>query len=215
MTMTETKPGAPVEAAPQVYRSVADGELAQAWTLSEYFQSINTVLRLPSKARRPAAKAEREKAKAAGLALPSLSKVRIPAPLMVAAFLLVLGVFVVRPILLSAADPDIQLPADSYGVWGTDQGKYAGRMFEVSATSIAFRTSVRSPEYTWHRIDHIKAKVTSDSTLYTVQYLEQGKVADFSFWHIPDRRSPAIRFEHAPEVTWSKTPYLPIAKPKY
>ena len=215
MTTTQTNPDAPVEAALPVYRSVADGELAQAWTLSEYFQSINTVLRLPSKARRAAAKAEREKAKAAGLALPSFSKVRIPAPLMVVAFLLVLGIFVVRPILLSAADPDIQLPADSYGVWGTDEGKYAGRMFEVSATSIAFRTSVRSPEYTWHRVDHIKAKVTPDSTLYTVQYLEEGKVADFAFWHIPGGHSPAIRFEHAPDVTWSKTPYLPIAKPKY
>ena len=213
MMTTETKPDAPVEGTPQAYRSVADGELAQAWTLSEYFQSINTVLRLPSKARRAAAKAEREKAKAAGLTLPTLPNVRLPAPLMVAAFFLVIGVFVVRPIMLSAAYPDAQLPTDSYGVWGTDQGKYAGRMFEVSATSIAFRTSVSSPEYTWHRIDHIKAKVTPDSTLYTVQYLEEGKIADFAFWHIPGGAAPAIRFAHAVDITWHKTPYEPIARP--
>jgi hypothetical protein len=212
---TERTPAQPAEAAPEVYRSVADGELVQAWTLSEYFRSINTVLRLPSKARRAAAKAEKEKAKALGISLPTLPNVRLPAPLMVTAFLLVVGVFVVRPLVLSAANPDAQLPANSFGVWGTDEGKYAGRMFEVSATSIAFRTSVKSPDYTWHRIEHIKAKMAGDSTLYTVQYLEQGKTADFSFWHVPAGKAPAIRFEHAPEVTWHKTPYLPIAKPQY
>ncbi len=70
MSMTQTRPDAPDEAAAPVYRSVADGELAQPWTLSEYFQSINTVLRLPSKDRRAAAKAELAKAKAAGFSLP-------------------------------------------------------------------------------------------------------------------------------------------------
>ncbi len=215
MSMTQTKPGAPDETAAPVYRSVADGELAQPWTLSEYFQSINTVLRLPSRDRRAAAKAELAKAKAAGFSLPTLPNVRLPAPLMVTAFLLVVGVFVIRPIVLSAANPDASLPVDAYGVWGTDQGKYAGRMFEVSATSIAFRTSKESPDYTWHKIDHVKARVTPDSTLYTVQYLEQGKVADFAFWHIPGGKTAAIRFEHASDVTWHLTPYLPIAKPQY
>ena len=57
--------------------------------------------------------------------------------------------------------------------------------------------------------------VTPDSTLYTVQYLEQGKVADFAFWHIPGGKTAAIRFEHATDVTWHLTPYLPIAKPQY
>ncbi|MEO8634979.1 MAG: hypothetical protein ABI587_06860 [Gemmatimonadales bacterium] len=210
-------PGAPVEGTPQGYRSVADGELHQPWTLSEYFQSINTVLRLPSKARRAAAKAEQEKAKAAGLSLPSSPNVRLPVPMLVGAFFLVVGVFVIRPIMAAVTSPETHLPSESYGVWGTNEGKYAGHMFEVSATSIAFRTSVKSPDYTWHRIDHIKATVTPDSTLYTVQYLEQGKTADFSFWHIPGAGAgaPAIRFAHATEVTWTKTPYLPIAKPQY
>lgn len=37
---------------PERHRSVADGELHTAWSLRDFFDSLNTVMRLPSKARR-------------------------------------------------------------------------------------------------------------------------------------------------------------------
>jgi hypothetical protein len=206
-------PEAPPAGGPEGgYRSVADGDLTQEWKLSEFFRSLNTVMRLPEKAPEPKP-GEVKDGQRAPFNL-DLSKIRIPAPMMVLSFVLVLGVFVVRPLMLNALAGDAELPAETYGVWTTTDGSHAGRMFEVTKISVAFRTSKDDPTYTWHRIDSIRRQPSADSTLYTVTYQTDGKTAEFSFWHVPQSaRGPVIRFKNLNEVTWTKTTYEPIARP--
>jgi hypothetical protein len=193
------------------HRSVADGELLTTWSLSEFFSSLNTVMRLPARVRRK--KAE-EAAKAKALGLPSLDKIRVPNGLVAASVLMVLGVFVIRPLVLSASgSEDVRTFTRAFGVWQAKTGKYAGRMFEVGEFNIAFRTSSDSPDYTWHKIEDVRISGVSDSTLYTVVYEEEGKTAEFAFWLV-QHKEPIIRFLHQPEIVWEKTPYEPIARPK-
>jgi len=204
-------PEAPPAGTPEGgYRSVADGDLTQEWKLSDFFRSLNTVMRLPE---RPPEKASDSKDARRGPFNLDLSRVRIPAPMMALSFVLVLGVFVVRPLMLNALAGDVELPAETYGVWTTNDGAHAGRMFEVSKISVAFRTSKDDPSYTWHRIDSVHRRVDADSTLYTVTYQTDGKTAEFSFWQVPKPSGPVIRFKNLNEVTWTKTTYEPIAHP--
>ncbi len=215
----ETKPevsdpqaSVPVDSAPR-HRSVADGELITTWTLSDFFSSLNTVMRLPARARRKAAEEAASKA-AKKLGLGALENIRLPKGLVAASVVLLLGVFVVKPLVLSASGSgDTRNLSAAYGVWQATTGKYAGRMFEVGQYSIAFRTSSDSPDYTWHKIDQVKVSGPADSTLYTVVYEEEGKTAEFAFWFV-DHGKPIIRFLHQPETVWNKTPYEPIARPK-
>lgn len=195
------------------HRSVADGELLSTWTLKDFFSSLNTVMRLPARARRKAAEEAASKA-AKKLGLGALEDIQLPKGLVAASLVLLLGVFVVKPLVLSASgSSDKRDLTPAYGVWQAKTGKYAGRMFEVSQYSIAFRTSSDSPDYTWHKIDQVKASGPADSTLYTVVYEEEGKTAEFAFWYVT-RDKPVIRFLHQPETVWDKTPYEPIARPK-
>ncbi len=197
------------------HRSVADGELLSSWTLADFFSSLNTVMRLPSRVRRKKAQEAAEaKAKSAGLNLAALNSIRLPKGLVAASFVLLIGVFVVKPLVLSASDSvDTRDFSQAYGVWQANQGKYAGRMFEVGQYSIAFRTSSDSPDYTWHKIDAVRSSGSPDSTLFTVVYEEEGKTAEFAFWLVQHAK-PVIRFLHQPETIWDKTPYEPIARPK-
>jgi hypothetical protein len=209
---SESHPGEPADNAPR-HRSVADGELLTHWSLKDFFSSLNTVMRLPAKARRKAAEEAASKA-AKRLGLGSLENIRLPKGLVAASVVLLLGVFVVKPLVLSASGSgDTRDLSQAYGVWQANTGKYAGRMFEVGQHSIAFRTSSDSPDYTWHKIDQVKITGPADSALYTVVYEEEGKTAEFAFWFM-NRDKPVIRFLHQPETVWNKTPYEPIARPK-
>lgn len=208
---------------PSRHRSVADGELLSTWTLADFFSSLNTVMRLPARARRKLARAAAEKKAAAAEAAASAAKglqpgllrsIRMPKGLVAASVLLFVGVFVVRPLVVSASGSgDGRDLSPAYGVWQASTGKYAGRMFEVGEHSIAFRTSSASPDYTWHKIDKVIVRGAADSTLYKVVYVEAGKTAEFSFWFVKQAK-PVIRFLHQPETVWEKTPYEPIARPK-
>jgi len=201
-----------VDSAPR-HRSVADGELLTTWTLRDFFSSLNTVMRLPARARRKAAEEAASKA-AKRLGLGALEGIHLPKGLVAASVVLLLGIFVVKPLVLSASgSTDTRDLTPAYGVWQATTGKYAGRMFEVGQFSIAFRTSSGSPDYTWHKIDKVKATGPADSTLYTVVYEEEGKTAEFAFWFVT-RGKPVIRFLHQPETVWNITPYEPIARPK-
>jgi hypothetical protein len=214
----ETKPEGSETQAPQLpdaaprHRSVADGELLTHWTLKDFFSSLNTVMRLPARARRKAAEDAAARV-ARGLNL-NLDNIRLPKGLVAASVVMLLGVFVVKPLMLSASGSgEVRDLSQAYGVWQASAGKYAGRMFEVQQYSIAFRTSSDSPDYTWHKIDQVKISGPADSTLYTVVYEEEGKTAEFAFWFMK-RDKPVIRFLHQPEIIWDKTPYEPIARPR-
>lgn len=189
------------------HRSVADGELASTWTLKDYFASLNSVLRLPAKPK-PVAEPE-----PAGFSLPSLPNIRLPRMVVSGSIILSLGVLVVRPLVLSASRGDTASLAPAVGVWEAGSGRYEGRMFELGTSSIAFRTSATSPEYTWHPISNLVVKPDGDSMLFTLSYEQDGKQAEFVFWLISGKEQ-VIRVTHQQGTTWKKTPYAPIAKPR-
>lgn len=192
------------------YRSIADGELASTWTLKDYFANLNTVMRLPGKVRRKMDKVERRIEQKTGLKLPDI---KVPPAMVAAGFVMALGVFVVRPLILNATSSEAMGLDQTFGVWEAGSGRYAGRMFELGENSIAFRTSSQSPDYTWHRVTDVRTRAVTDSTLFTVQYDEDGKEAEFAFWYVPGKK-PVIRLKNTPEVNWILTPYEPIARPR-
>jgi len=184
--------------------------LVNAWTLRDYFGSLNSVLRLPAK---PRLKSRPEAETARGFSLPSLSGIRLPRMVVSGSIILSLGVLVVRPLVLSATRGDTEGLAPVVGVWEAEGGRYAGRGFELGTNSIAFRTSVKSPEYTWHPISNLTIKPAGDSTLFTLNYEQDGKEAEFAFWLLRGK-DPLIRVTHQQGTTWKKTPYEPIARPR-
>lgn len=192
------------------YRSIADGELATTWTLKDYFANLNTVMRLPGKVRRRMDKVEKRIEQKTGLKLPDI---KVPPIVVAAGFVMALGVFVVRPLMLSASSSEPVGLSQAFGVWEAGTGRYAGRMFELGEHSIAFRTSSQSPDYTWHRVTDVRTREASDSTLFTVLYDEDGKEAEFAFWYVPGKQ-PVIRLKNTPDVNWILTPYEPIARPR-
>lgn len=189
------------------HRSIADGELVSTWSLKDYFGSLNSVLRLPSKPKAvPEPKQE--------FSLPSFSNVRLPKSVVAASLVLGLVVLVIRPIVLSASRASTEALTAAVGVWEAESGRYAGRMFELSPISIAFRTSAKSPEYTWHKIASLEVKPAgSDSTFFNLHYELDGSEAEFGFWLIPGA-APVIHVANQQGTTWKKTVYEPIARPR-
>ena len=84
-------------------------------------------MRLPPKMRKRVEAIE----KRTGIKLPDI---QLPKGVVAAAFLLAIGVFVVRPLMgtLGGAEEAPNL-VRAYGVWEAGTGKYAGRMFSCSA----------------------------------------------------------------------------------
>ena len=200
---TTASPAEPDE--PGKHRSVADGELATAWSLKEFFHSLNSVMRLPTKARR-----KTEEARTSGFSMPGvrpwMSKMVLAGGIVAA-----VGVFLVRPIVLWASRAGHASLAPVVGVWEAGKGKYQGRRFEMSDSTVAFHTGDSASTYTWHRIQEVKVKPFADSALYTVRYLEGEKTADLSFWY-RGNPAPAIRLKNQPTVVWSKTALTPTAQ---
>ncbi|MDX2121264.1 MAG: hypothetical protein SF070_09460, partial [Gemmatimonadota bacterium] len=180
------------------------------WTLKDYFANLNTVMRLPSRVRHKIDRVEKRIEQRTGLKLPDI---KVPPVVVAAGFLMAIGVFVVRPLVLSASGSDAVELSQAFGVWEAGSGRYAGRMFELGERSIAFRTSSKSPDYTWHRVTDVRTREASDSTLFTVLYDEDGKEAEFAFWYVPGKQ-PVIRLKNTPDVNWILTPYEPIARPR-
>jgi hypothetical protein len=197
---TTDAPAQPGE--PEKHRSVADGELAMPWTLKEFFYSLNTVMRLPSKARRKA-----EQTRTAGFSMPGvrpwMSKLVV-----VGGVMAVLGLVVVRPLIEWASRAGHASLTPVVGVWEAGKGKYAGRRFEMSDSAVAFHTGDSASTYTWHKIQEVKVKPFADSVLYTVRYLEGEKTADLSFWY-RGHPAPVIRLKNQPTVVWNKTALAP------
>jgi len=194
------------------HRSVADGELATPWTLTEFFHSLNTVMRLPTKARRTQ-QAEAAAARGAGgISIPSVNPVFSRALLVMGA-VVVLGVVVVRPIFLWASGSGQEKLAPVVGVWEAGAGRWAGRSFEVSDSSIAFRNGEQRTDYSWHKIHEVRVRAAADSALYTVIYEESGKTAELTFW-FKGGSAPAIRLKNTPAVIWSKSGRAATAQPR-
>ncbi len=184
-----------------LHRSIADGELVHPWTLSEYFASLNTVLRLPSKVRRRAVDAAEQTAGGAAI-LAVLGRVRIPKGLVMAGAVVAIVMLVIRPLVLSATNEGASKLPQSYGLWEATAGKYKGRTFEVSETELVFQTSAKAGSSTRHKILGVEAKARPDSTRFTVTYESEGQTAEFAFWYVS--AGPVIRFVNQHDVTWTK-----------
>ncbi len=197
--------------APEKHRSVADGELANAWTLKEFFGSLNSVMRLPSKARRQKEAEARAQAQAAGIALPSVSP-GLSRLIIVGGGLVVVAMLVVRPLVLWATRAGQVSLKQVSGVWEAGKGKHQGRQLEVSDSTIVFHTGDGPTDYTWHKLQEVRVKPAGDSTLYTLRYEEGKRTAEVSFWY-SSRPAPSIRLKNQPSVVWNLTRQPPVAGP--
>jgi hypothetical protein len=209
LTPIQTTGSAPTQPGePEKHRSVADGELAAPWTLTQFFHSLNSVMRLPTKARRRV-----ERAQGASFTLPGLGRPWVSRAILVGGFAVVVGILVVRPLLLWASRTGHDSLRPVVGVWEAGKGKYRGRSFEMSDSTVSFQYGEKASDYTWHRIEEVRVKPVGDSVLYTVRYAEGQKVADLSFWYqsIP---TPVIRLKNQPDVVWSKSTRAPTAQPR-
>ena len=199
----------PGSAAP-IYRSVADGELRTPWTLSEYFASLNTVMRLPAKVRRKAQEVARRTPGGAE-ALAAFERLRIPTGWATVAAALAVAVLIGRPLLAAVVGRGADL-TPAYGVWQAGKGRYEGRTLQIVEQHIAFGTSSKGTEYSWHQIREVEARPAADSTLFTVVYDEGGKTAEFAFWYVGGQPA-AIHVVHQPEVVWTKSTRSPSTPP--
>jgi hypothetical protein len=203
-----TPPADPGTGEPEKHRSVADGELAAPWSLRDFFGSLNSVMRLPSKARR---KAETKTGGGIAFALPGIrpwmSKLVLYGGGLTAAFMLV-----VRPIVGWATDSGHASLRPVVGVWEAGKGKYQGRRFEMTDSAVVFHTGQSATDYTWHRVQEVRVRRVADSTLYTVRYEEGKRTADMTFWYYGGG-TPVIRLKNQPAVIWNKTNLVPSSGP--
>lgn len=191
------------------HRSVADGELATAWTLKEFFSSLNSVMRLPTRARR------NEKPKADAAAAPAGTPGLHPGLyrfFLYAGGALVVAVLVVKPLIGLLTESGHASLVPVAGVWEAGKGKHAGRKFEVTDSAVVFHTGDRATDYTWHRVQAVKVKQLGDSSLYTVKYEEGKGTVDLTFWYIKGAK-PGLRLKNQPAVLWALTKDRPVAGP--
>jgi hypothetical protein len=210
-----TQPSTPAvpdtpEGAQEKHRSVADGELATAWTLKEFFGSLNSVMRLPSKARRKK-EAEAKAAEGTSIAIPSVSP-GLSKLILVGGGLTVLVLLVIRPLVLWATKAGHESLEQVQGVWEAGKGKHEGRHFELSDSAVVFHTGDEANAYTWHRVQEVRIKESGDSTLYTVRYEEGKGTAELNFWY-RYRPVKSIRLKNQPAVLWTLTKLRPVNGP--
>lgn len=191
------------------HRSVADGELKTPWTLREFFVSLNSVMRLPTRARR---KDQPKAAEAAtAIELPGLHP-GITRFFMVAGGAAVVVFLLVKPLVEWMTDTGSASLTHVSGVWEAGKGKHQGRKFEVTDSAVVFHTGQGATDYTWHKIQQVKVKQVGDSSLYTVKYEEGKGTVDLTFWFY-QRPAPAIRLKNQPGVLWSLTRDRPVTGP--
>ncbi len=205
-TQAVTQPTAGIDR----HRSVADGELATAWTLKEFFGSLNSVMRLPTRARRnDKPRAEAEVAAPAGTPglHPGLYRF-----FLVAGGVTVVALLVVKPLINLLTDAGHASLTPVAGVWEAGKGKHEGRKFEVTDSAVVFHTGEKATDYTWHRVQEVKVKQVGDSSLYTVKYEEGKGSVDLTFWYYKAPK-PGIRLKNQPGVLWGLTRDRPVTGP--
>ena len=184
------------EEPPEKHRSLADGDLHTSWNMMDFFGSLNSVMRLPEKV---AARAAAKRAAAKSGEAPPLS---IPKPLVFAMLLVSFCVLIGGPLLTALTYGEgVERLEPALGVWNAGTGKYAGRVFELTDSTVAFSTSSNG-DFQRYRIELVHAQGAGDSTLYTVTYQGERGTSDFAFWLVP----PAvIRFKNTPETVWHRS----------
>jgi len=82
----------------------------------------------------------------------------------------------VLPKLLSR--PSATIPEEMIGVWETRGERFADRTFEISTSTVLFRTGTGESDFTFHEIDAVERDQGPDGMEYTFTYGDGG---EFSF----------------------------------
>lgn len=176
--------GAPDE---KDYRSLASGELADAWDLGEFFEALGPVMRLPPK---DASTPEPRRL----LAGPAPGR-RTVALVWVAIALVAVAASAPLVQTLRAGEP---VPPGLRGVWTTTAERYAGRSFELSETSL--RLGLGALEATYP-IGGMRSRDSSTAAIYTIQYRDGESPLEFAVAIGPDS---VARIRNMPDVGWRK-----------
>lgn len=187
--------GAPEDPAPSRTTGITDGNLADAMELSEFMERLGMVMNLPRR---------NEGAPASARSTPPRGSKpdgggRRPAVLLVSLLLVVAaGYFVLRP--PAHADP---LPEAAVGHWTTSDPKFANRGFDLTPTTVVFRTGPGPADFTRHAVIGTTVRAQPGRRLVTLSYALDGGTMTFAF-RIEDGQEPTIRLVNLQEVTWSK-----------
>jgi hypothetical protein len=116
------------------------------------------------------------------------------------AFVLVLFVVVTNVILPLLSEPNRTVPDELVGRWTTTAEAYADRAFEVSKTSVLFRTGPGENDFNYHEIKEVTSEaIEAGAILYTFVYSDD---LEFLFRYEPVR--DVIRFANQLEMSWTR-----------
>jgi hypothetical protein len=160
--------------------------LSDSWDLGEFFEALGPVMRLPPK------EEEEDEAR-----MPSARSARRTRWLVVLALVLVLGVAGAGP-LWRALRPSLPVPAGLIGTWTASADRYAGRSFELSATTLDLRPGGQPAVYP---IVELRRRDSSSAHAYTLRYQDGSSTLEFGFAIGPDS---LVRLRNLPGVEWKK-----------
>jgi len=130
---------------------------------------------------------------------PSSSGSKRPVALLVVAVVIVFTAIAANVIPSLSSDAEATIPDQLIGVWITTEADYADRAFEISNTSVSFRTAPGEDHVTSHRIEALHQDKKQHATDYTIVY---SNGLQFSFTY--EKNADVIRFANQPEFFWSR-----------
>jgi hypothetical protein len=173
---------------PKDYRPLSSGELSDSWHLGEFLEALGPVMRLPPKeSDEPPAKAAARKA----------ASNRRAGWLVVSATALIVAAAAAGPI-WRALSPTIPMPEGLVGTWATTVGRYAGRTFVLSPTTLELSQGDRSAAYP---IVEVRRGRAPRGVEYSVRYRDGESLLVFAI--VIDRDS-VVQLRNLPQVDWTK-----------
>jgi hypothetical protein len=172
------------------YRPLGSGELADPWQLGDFFEALGPVMRLPAKdddmAGDPVSRGRRRAAR------------NKRAALLAGTALVLLAAVALGPAVLRALRLQEAVPASLYGRWVAGPGRYAGRSFELTGTTLRLGLGVRESV---HPITGVKHRDSSGTAMYTIRYRDAESVLEFGLAVVSD--SVAL-VRNVANVAWVK-----------
>ena len=100
--------------------------------------------------------------------------------------------------------PDVTISEELVGVWVTRTEPYADRSFEISPTTVLFRTGTGETDFTFHEVVDVERDPAPDGMAYTFIYADGLR---FSFVH--NAIEGFIRLANQREIRWTKQDATP------
>jgi hypothetical protein len=121
------------------------------------------------------------------------------------AFILVAVLVFTNVLLPLLSKPNKTVPDALVGRWTTTTEAYADRAFEISKTSVLFRTGPGEKDFNFHEIKEVRSKEQENgATLYTFVYSDN---LEFLFTYEPV--NDVIRFANQPAMSWTRKDATP------